>query len=179
MTSKLLIVLSFTIVAALSCTNATTNKDSTHNISAVDTLAPVNTKTDTAIHKTVAIVSPKISLVPYEILRKPTGGTGVFDFMYIVYVPKKIDKEKANWIFNDVIQKYGGGKIAIDVWDSKVAFSEELKIYQKEDKVYDAGGDLKRFAKERDKVTSKYDKHNIAQYSNNGQEISTKYPEDN
>ena len=53
-----------------------------------------------------------------------------------------------------------------------------MKIYQKEDKVYDAGGDLKKFVKERDVITSKYDKYNIAQYSNNGVDISASYPED-
>ena len=117
--------------------------------------------------------------VKYEILREPNGGSGVFDFMYIVYVNGSITNDQAQWLFDDIIRQKGGGKIAIDVWSNKKAFYEVLKIYQKEDQVFDAGGNMKEFAKERDKVTAKYDRYNIAQYSNNGVDISTKYPEDN
>ncbi len=123
-------------------------------------------------------IKQDIKPVKYEILREPNGGSGVFDFMYIVYVPEKINHDQTQWIFEDIIKQKGPGKIAIDIWSNKKAFYEELKIYQKEDKVYDAGGDLKKFVKERDVITSKYDKYNIAQYSNNGVDISASYPED-
>ena len=120
----------------------------------------------------------KIKPVKYEILREPNGGTGVFDFMYIVYVAENIDHDQTQWIFEDIIDHKGRGKIAIDIWSNKKAFYEELKIYQKEDEIFDAGGDLKKSVKERDIITSKYDRYNIAQYSNNGIDVSTSYPED-
>ena len=118
------------------------------------------------------------SVIDYEIIREPNGGAGVFDFMYVVYVSKPINNAQANWLFKDLINKKGGGKIAIDVWNNKKAFYEVLKVYEKEDKIYDAGGDLKAFAKERDRVTAKYDKYNIAQYADNGEYTTVVLPED-
>lgn len=115
--------------------------------------------------------------VKYEIVREPNGGSGVFDFMYIVCVNADITNEEAKYIFNDIAaKKKTGKKIAIDIWSNKKAFNEELEIYQKEDRIYDEGGDLKAFVKEREKITDKYDKYNIAQYTDNGERISVKYP---
>lgn len=138
-----------------------------------DTTQKIATDNSNETFKSPNIVKP----VKYEILREPNGGAGVFDFMYIVYVPKSISNEEAKWIFDDLIRKKGE-KIAIDIWNNKHAFYEELKIYQREDEIFDAGGDLKEFAKQRDRVTDKYDKHNIAQYSNNGVNVTMKLPSD-
>lgn len=137
-------------------------------------------KPDTTVPNSLSTPLQEVnnSAVEYEIIREPNGGSGVFDFMYIVYVKENVTKEQAKWLFNDIIKRKGNGKIAIDVWSSKKAFSEELKIYQKEDEVYDNGGDLKAFAKERDKVTAKYDKYNVAQYANNGVDITVRYPDE-
>jgi len=134
------------------------------------------------INNQIAQIEPKpqkAEPVKYEIIRRPNDGIGVFDYMFIVYVNKKINHAQTDWIFNDIISKNRGvAKMAIDVWDNKAAFYEELKIYQKENDIYNSGGDLRAFVKEREKVTDKCDKHNIAQYTDNGEEVSKSYPED-
>ncbi|HNF70845.1 MAG TPA: hypothetical protein PLP34_00430, partial [Chitinophagaceae bacterium] len=49
-----------------------------------DTTQKIATDNSNETFKSPNIVKP----VKYEILREPNGGAGVFDFMYIVYVPK-------------------------------------------------------------------------------------------
>jgi hypothetical protein len=158
------------IALAGGCNSNTTHETNVANADVHDIVDSVRSEPITA--------KQDIKPIKYEILREPNGGSGVFDFMYIVYVPEKINHDQTQWIFEDIIKQKGQGKIAIDIWSSKKAFDEELKIYQKEDRIFEAGGDLKKFVKERDVVTSKYDKYNIAQYSNNGVDVSASYPED-
>jgi hypothetical protein len=170
---KIIIAISLTVLTGCSNPKSSTHISENHAASTTSVISDSGGRT-TAI-ASVATIKP----VKYEILREPNGGSGVFDFMYIVCVNGNITNDQAKWIFDDIIRQKGGSKIAIDIWSNKRAFNEILKIYQKEDKVFAAGGNMKEFAKERDKVTAKYDKYNIAQYTNNGVDISTKYPQDN
>lgn len=119
-----------------------------------------------------------VKIPTYEIIRQPNGGQGVFDFMYIVYVPKKYTHEEFDAIFSDIVNKYSGDKISIDVWDSREIFKKTLAIYQEEDRLFDAGKPIKSYMDNKKSILDSYDKHNIAKYDKTADGITKTYPDE-
>lgn len=159
--------------------NSYENSSSGNNSNVKSIVRNEKSNIDTLSNISTSNINNGIKSVKYEIIRRPNGGSGDFDFMYIVYVTKKINKDETDWIFNDIINKNPtNDKIAIDIWDSKKAFYEELKIYEEEDKLYDEGKSIKGFLDSKRNILNRDDKHNIAQYTDYGSDISKTYPDD-
>lgn len=152
-------------ITLCSCSNDTNNSQNADSVN-VDTSKTIPDTTKEAVTK-------------YEIIRPPNGGNGVFDFIYVVYVPNKINHAQTQWIFDDIVKKYPATQIDIDIWNSKKAFFEELKIYQQEDKRYNEGKSIRGFLESKRYILNPDDKHNIATYTNHGDgNIFASYPED-
>ena len=167
--NKNMYIIIFVIIASCSNNEVVNNTEQLNTNNFLTIIPEIDTST-----KKEALDSKQVE---YTIIRNPNDSGGVFDFMYIVYVSKKINHAETQWIFDDIINKKGGRKIAIDVWDSKKAFYAELNVYNRELNPNNSRTDFKEIARQERIISKKYDVHNIAKYTNNGIHISTSFPD--